>query len=119
MRDERRVTASPIVGIAAVITLALIGLFAVSDAEIDPNTFGPSQIASHEYEDGGCWDGECYGGGQDYDQWNNEDRNRNRGRNRGAFSPGPFEDSPIDFRDNCISLDCGGRDRPPEEGRRP
>jgi hypothetical protein len=55
-------------------------------------------MADHEYDDG-CWEGECYdggGGGQNYeDQWSNEDRNRNRNRNRGAFSPGPFDDSPV------------------------
>lgn len=46
------------------------------------------------------WDG-CYS--QDYDQWNNEDKNRNRNRNRGAFSPGPFDDSPVDaFNNVCM-----------------
>lgn len=66
-------------------------------------TLTPAAYADHEYD-----------GGQDYDQWNQEDENRNRNRNRGAFSPGPFEDSPIDFRDNCISLDCGGREKKDE-----
>lgn len=80
----------------------------------DDDTLGRVQLVSHEYRDGGdCeWEGDC--GGQDYDQWNNEDRNRNRNRNRGAFSPGPFDRSPVDFSNSCISLDCSGRD----EGRR-
>jgi hypothetical protein len=71
---------------------------------------GPAH-ASHRdrcrYED--C--GDRYGDGysQDYDgQWSNEDRNRNRNRNRGAFSPGPFDRSPVDVHDNCVSLDCSG-----------
>lgn len=64
------------------------------------------------YNDGGdCdWRGDC--GGQSYDgQWSNEDHNRNRNRNRGAFSPGPFDRSPVDFSNSCISLDCSGRDK--------
>ena len=63
--------------------------------------------------DGDCREEECYdGGGQSYDgQWSNEDENRNRNRNRGSFSPGPFDRSPMDLRDNCISLDCSGRDQ--------
>lgn len=77
------------------------------------------RLVSHEYggyDDGGydeCdseWDG-C-GGGQRYDQnyGSRDDRNRNRNRNRGAFSPGPFDRSPIDFSGSCISLNCSGRD---------
>lgn len=56
-------------------------------------------LADHD----GCWEGDC-GGGQEYDgNWSNEDRNRNRGRNRGAFSPGPFDDSPVDaFNNVCM-----------------
>lgn len=51
-------------------------------------------VASHEYD-----------GDQDYDQGNNEDRNRNRNRNRGAFSPGPFDRSPVDaFNGNTVCL---------------
>lgn len=75
----------------------------------DEDSLGRLILVSHDE----CWDEEC--GGQDYDQWNNEDRNRNRNRNRGAFSPGPFDRSPVDFHDNCISLDCGGRERREEE----
>lgn len=47
---------------------------------------------------------------QQYDQnyGSRDDRNRNRDRNRGAFSPGPFDRSPVDIHDNnlCISPDC-------------
>lgn len=73
-----------------------------------------------------CYD-ECDGGGygdgdnsrQDYDQWRNEDRNRNRNRNRGAFSPGPFDDSPVDaFNGNTICLP-GSYCTPPEDRNPP
>lgn len=79
-------------------------------------------VASHERER--CYDGDC--GDQSYDQWRNEDRNRNRNRNRGAFSPGPFDDSPVDaFNGNVICLPgstCYSDDRrrdenPPPEQR--
>lgn len=82
-------------------------------------------FANHE-DDGYCYEEEqCegygYGDGdssrQDYDQWNNEDRNRNRNRNRGAFSPGPFDRSPLDFRNACISLDCSNRGKDDEQRR--
>lgn len=66
------------------------------------------------YHEEDCWGDEC--GGSDYSQdYSGRDRNRNRGRNRGAFSPGPFDRSPVDFRDNCISLDCSGRNPSEEE----
>lgn len=73
-------------------------------------------FADHDYE----------GGDQSYeDQWSNEDRNRNRNRNRGAFSPGPFDDSPVDaFNGNVVCLpgstcyaDRG--DEPPPNEREP
>ena len=106
---------------------AVMVLLAVHHAEATKTT--PAFIASHEsggYE-GDCdpeW-GDC-GYRQDYDQWNNEDRNRNRNRNRGAFSPGPFDDSPVDaFNGNvvclpgstCYSDDRRGEEPPPEDQR--
>lgn len=66
--------------------------------------FPAAAYADHErercYDSGGCSDNE-----HDY---SNHDRNRNRDRNRGAFSPGPFDRSPVDIHDNqvCISPDC-------------
>lgn len=101
----------PIAGII-IIVLAIIGLFAVcSDDDGDVDTLSRIQLVSHEYDD------------QDYDQWNNEDRNRNRDRNRGAFSPGPFDDSPVDaFNNVCMpGATCHynpgpGEEPPPEEG---
>jgi hypothetical protein len=92
---------------------------------------GGASPAHASHRDGrdrdGCYDA-CYDGdgySQDYDgQWSNEDRNRNRNRNRGAFSPGPFDRSPIDFSNSCISLDCSGRDeggkkKEPPKGQQP
>lgn len=110
------------------VTAVFVGLMALSHIMVGTGVV-TYKLASHdecgqEYE---CYDEGGYrgdGGDQEYDQWNNEDRNRNRNRNRGAFSPGPFDRSPIDFTNACISLDCSGRDegkrndrQPPEEER--
>lgn len=97
----------------------------------DKNSLGKIQLAYYD-EQPRCYDdGYCDDGGDGYDQrydqnyGSRDDRNRNRGRNRGSFSPGPFDRSPLDFRNACISLDCSGRgndDRrdqpPPDEGER-
>lgn len=123
--NERGVwTFGPIIGFVIVV-LAVIGFFAVcTDDEGDIDARVRVELVSHDYDDG-CWEGECSGGGQNYeDQWSNEDRNRNRDRNRGAFSPGPFDDSPVDaFNGNTICLPgstCYGDrgDEPPPEERR-
>lgn len=104
-----------------VVALVLIGGFATCDAlwddESEPGDVGmPALVAYHESDE--------YEYGSDY---SSDDRNRNRGRNRGAFSPGPFDRSPVDaFNGNTICLpgstcytDGRRRDRPPpEEGGR-
>lgn len=108
LSDERGVTFGPIIGVIVII-LAIIGLLAVcSDDDVDEDLLGRVELVSHDY-----------GGGYYYDEdnWGGEDRNRNRGRNRGAFSPGPFDRSPIDMRNACISLDCSGRE--PDRGEQP
>ena len=75
----------------------------------DEDSMAPvrAQLAYHErsrcYDDYDCEDGQGdYGGyGSDYGHNRRDDRNRNRG----AFSPGPFEDSPVDaFNGNTICL---------------
>ena len=120
--------------IAVVLVLVLLGGFglcgdALFEDEDERNDLGlvRVELVSHEYDDGGYYeDGdEGYGGGQNYeDQWSNEDRNRNRNRNRGAFSPGPFRDSPVTI---CLPYSCnsggeqsgdnrGGDEPPPDEG---
>jgi len=67
-------------------------------------------LADHEYEE------RCgrYGCNEyDYDYGNRGDNSR--GRERGAFSPGPFDRSPVDFSGSCISLNCSGREDRQEE----
>jgi hypothetical protein len=104
--------------VLALVLLAGLGFCgdALFEDEDEVNDLGVAvtQLAYHEED---CWGDEC--GGDDYSQdYSGRDRNRNRGRNRGAFSPGPFDRSPVDFRDNCISLDCSGRDEGRRDGRR-
>lgn len=68
----------------------------------DENSLARIVVASHDYG-GDCDRDDC--GGQEYDQNNGsrDDRNRNRDRNRGAFSPGPFDRSPVDaFNNVCM-----------------
>lgn len=68
----------------------------------------PLRLVSHEYDEGG---GDCYGrdcGADDYD-------NRGEDNRRGGISPGPFDRSPVDFRDNRVVIcfpfsNCRGED---------
>lgn len=113
-----------------VVFLVLGGAFATCDAlwedpdeENDLGQQGRVELVSHEY--GGCdpYYEDCRGGSDYGSDYSSDDRNRNRGRNRGAFSPGPFDRSPIDMRNACISLDCSNRppaeeDQPREEPQR-
>lgn len=129
--------------IGGLVVLFVLALFAVcNDDPDDPNGWARVQVASHEYGgdggyDGGgeCWDeydcrGREYGDGDGYSQrydqnyGSRDDRNRNRNRDRGAFSPGPFRDSPVTI---CLPYACnsggeqsGGnrndrRDEPPPD----
>lgn len=75
----------------------------------------------HHEERPRCWDDDCddrdgdgYSGG-DYGHNRRDDRNRNRG----AFSPGPFDRSPVDFSNSCISLDCSGREKRRDDSEQP
>jgi hypothetical protein len=105
------------------------GLVASCDALFtDPdeeNDLGmPALVLDHDgWDEGDCdWRGDC--GGQEYDQnyGSRDDRNRNRNRDRGAFSPGPFRDSPVTI---CAPYSCnsggeqsgGNRENPQEEER--
>lgn len=114
------------VGILLLIFALFFGVCSLFDGDDDHNgmhttSLGAIELIDHDYSDGGNYGDEDndYGYGGDY---RDDDRgysgeqecensgcgNENsRGRNRGAFSPGPFDRSPVDFRDNCISLDCG------------
>lgn len=119
LRDERGVTFGPVVGIVVII-LAIVGFFALCTGDDDADTLGSIELVSHEY--GGCdpsWD-DCSGDSYEND-WGGSDRNRNRGRDRGAFSPGPFRDSPVDaFNNVCMpGATCsydGQRDERGQEG---
>lgn len=107
--------------IGAITVLFILALFAVCNDNDDGNSLGRFQLVSHEYRDGGdCdWQGDCgdgsYSGG-DYGHNRRDDRNRNRG----AFSPGPFDRSPVDaFNRICMpGATCYYGDPPPEEGQR-
>lgn len=94
-----------VIGIIFAAGMLVAGCIALVNDEDSIGPAPPFRFVSHERD---CWDGDC---GQNYDQWRNEDRNRNRDRNRGAFSPGPFDRSPVEMHDVCVSLDCSGRDR--------
>lgn len=96
-----------------VILVAGIGVScdALFEDEDEVDDVGLEQVAYHEEDEYGS-------------DYSSEDRNRNRHRNRGAFSPGPFDDSPVDaFNGNTICLpgstcniDDRRRDEPPDEG---
>lgn len=59
---------------------------------------GKVVLISHEEE---CYGDQCYSQEYDYDYGNRGDNSRNR--ERGAFSPGPFDDSPVDaFNNACL-----------------
>lgn len=97
-----------------VVVVILGGVFASCDAlfedEDEVNDLGIAVTAPLYHERCDPEWGDCYEG--EYDQsYDSYDRNRNRDRNRGAFSPGPFDRSPIDFSGSCFSLDCSGYDR--------
>lgn len=126
-------------GLGLIVVLFVFALFALcNDDENDPNSWARLQIAYHDgggYDDGECWDSyDCEGRGYGRDRYDQnygsrDDRNRNRNRDRGAFSPGPFRDSPVTI---CLPYSCnsggeqsGGnrnddrRDEPPpDEGGR-
>lgn len=114
--------------VVVLLALFFAGCFANAGAQ---RSLGPVQLVSHERD--GCWDDgydDCGRGGGRYrnEYGNRGDQRRCTGDNcRGSFSPGPFDRSPLDFRNACISLNCSGRDDnrdrdrrdepPPGEGR--
>lgn len=78
---------------------------------------GPA-AADHDWGGGDCdWSGQCYGGDEYEHDYSNRDHNRNRGRERGAFSPGPFDDSPVTIGPVCMpGSTCHFEPRPQEGG---
>lgn len=119
--------------IGFVVVALIVGTcVACNDDDDDRNSFGPIQLVSHRYggggyDDGGgdCdWNGRCSDGDEYRHDYSNHDRNRNRNRDRGAFSPGPFRDSPVVI---CAPYSCnsggeqsGGnrQDQPPPPDER-
>lgn len=103
MSERGAWTFGPIIG-TIIVVLAIIGFFAVctGDGDDEIDTLGRVELISHEYDCDPSWDN-C--GGQEYDQnyGSRDDRNRNRNRDRGAFSPGPFRDSPVTI---CAPYSC-------------
>lgn len=69
-----------------------------------------------DHSDRDCdWEGNC--GRQEYrHDYSNHDRNRNRDRDRGAFSPGPFDRSPVNIWLCAPGSTCN---RNPDEGQQP
>lgn len=114
-------TAFAVVGFVVV---ALVVGTCVACSDDDQEGYKPMQLVSHQYDGGGdCdWSGQCGGGDEYRHDYSNHDRNRNRQRDRGAFSPGPFRDSPVVI---CAPYSCnsggeqsgGNRENqpPPEE----
>ena len=106
-----------LVAILVILVLAMVGLFALCNGSDDENGMAVTPAA---YHDGGdCdWSGDC--GDDRYEQdYSSRDRNRNRGRNRGAFSPGPFDRSPVDIHDNNVCMPFAtctpAQDQPPAD----
>lgn len=68
------------------------------------NLIIPTGTAWANHDEGYCDDnGDCYSQNYDQNYGSRDDRNRNRNRDRGAFSPGPFRDSPVDaFNGVCM-----------------
>lgn len=58
----------------------------------------------------------AYDDGGDYGNGNDQRRCHESENCRGSFSPGPFDRSPVDVHDNCVSLDCSGYGGPPKKG---
>lgn len=106
--------------IGALFVVFVLTMFAVcNDDPDDPNGWARVQVASHEYEGDCDWSGDC--GDDSYrNDYSSRDRHRNERRNRGAFSPGPFDRSPVTIiicppgTPYCGS-DGGQNDQPPEE----
>ena len=105
-----------IIGLAVLLAVVLVaGCVAIAGDEKD--SLGRLVLVSHEQPR--CNDsGDCYE--QDY---NNDYGNRgdnSQGRERGAFSPGPFDDSPVDaFNNACLPGATCYYERNPDERREP
>lgn len=110
---------------ATLVGLILLGLvLALAILEVGLGRHGSTGVIVAAYDDrGDCdWEG-CYDQRYDQNYGSRDDRNRNRNRNRGAFSPGPFDRSPVDaFNGNTVCLPgstCYSDDRRDKRGEQP
>lgn len=86
-------------GWAAFIIFVLIASCFLVTAGDGEEGLGKVVLISHE--EPRCYEGDCYEQDYQYDYGNHGDNSRNR--ERGAFSPGPFDDSPVDaFNNACL-----------------
>lgn len=115
----------PLAALLAVLVVVLIlaGIATSCDAlfedEDEVNDLGITVTEQAYHEECDPEWGDCYRGEYEQD-YSSNDRNRNRERNRGAFSPGPFDRSPVDaFNGNTVCLPgstCySDREPPPDE----
>lgn len=127
-RDE---TGGAIYGLLAAIGLMVV-LMAVffascfSSASGQTNSMGP--IVERHHRDGGDRYGDG-GGSRGGDNGDGNDQRRchgARGDCRGSFSPGPFDRSPVEIHDVCISPNCSnfghggdGQGQDPQAGEQP
>lgn len=107
--------------IGLIVVLIIFGLFAVCNDDDDSNSLGPERIILAGYHGGSdCYQ---YGDCRDHDRRYDNDGEDNR---RGGISPGPFDRSPVDLRDNRVVIcfpfarcdgdgknDKGGDEQPP------
>lgn len=105
-----------------VVILALVGLFALcndddGDDDVDLDGIGRVTLINHEYEGDRCYRyGDCRGDSGNDGEYRDDNR-------RGGISPGPFDRSPVDFRDNRVVVcfpfsrcDAQDDDDQPQEG---
>lgn len=87
--------------IGVILMLALIGLLAVCTPGEDDHGdgLGRVELVSHDYRGGS----DCYQYGDCRGDSGNEGEYRDDNR-RGGISPGPFDRSPVDFRDNRVVI---------------
>lgn len=104
-----------------VVVLIIAGIAVSCDAmfedEDETNDLGQARVELAYHDDGYGDDEGGYRSDEDYD--NGRDDNR-----RGGISPGPFDRSPVDFRDNRVTIcfpfaRCDARDEEPEPSRGP
>lgn len=102
MRDQRGGAIYGLLAAIGFVVVAMAIVFAVCVSTTGASERSLAPVAA--YRDGQDCERQSDCDRQSYDgQWSNEDRNRNRNRNRGAFSPGPFDRSPVDaFNNMCM-----------------